>query len=63
MARLSTNAVVRHYQLTSIPCPRFGVPQGNLDKTVLRNIEKLIAVKDFASIGNLFERRRAAVRR
>jgi hypothetical protein len=40
----STNAHVSHYQLTNLPCPRFGSVRGETDEDCCKKIEALIEV-------------------
>jgi hypothetical protein len=46
----STNAAVSHYQLTNLPCPRFGERQGSVDEALRGRIEQLIEARGFAAI-------------
>jgi type I restriction-modification system DNA methylase subunit len=46
----STNAHVSHYQLTNLPCPRFGQQAGNLDKAHCKQLDTLMKHGDFDAI-------------
>jgi hypothetical protein len=46
----STNAHVSHYQLTNLPCPRFGEGQGSADEALCAAIDALIETRNFAAI-------------
>jgi hypothetical protein len=46
----STNAHVSHYQLTNLPCPRFGEKQGAIDAPFCGTIDTLVKVNDFSAI-------------
>ena len=46
----STNAAVSHYQLTNIPCPRFGEQGGEFDPKAIDAIDTLLKARDFGAI-------------
>lgn len=46
----STNGAVSHYQLTNIPCPRFGEVDQSLDEAFCAILASLLEVRDFAAI-------------
>jgi len=46
----STNAAVSHYQLTNIPCPRFGEGSAKVDEAFCKKIDSLIAARKFEAI-------------
>jgi hypothetical protein len=46
----STNAHVSHYQLTNLPCPRFGNWAGDVDNDCCKKIDSSIEAKNFQLI-------------
>ena len=46
----STNAAVSHYQLRNIPCPRFGLVAGPVDRLVLDRLDSQLDAEEFSGI-------------